>query len=807
MSIIKKTVSVLAAAAIIVCMLPFAGSTKATARSADIKSYGRNYVDTGFLRTSDKIISEASDDIPASYDSRTTGCITPVKFQGDYGSCWAHASLSACESSLIKNNGYDKSINLSEAHLCYSAYGEAYDALGLTAGDSTIIVPEYREYGAIDFGGDIYSSTLTLARWEGVVDEIKNPEFAYSNASVNYSFASQPEKAYSLNCAVLTNAYWVRTEDANAVKRMIMKYGSGDFGYYHDDYDYYYNEDTAAYCLIQNCDSSSAEFLTGNHEVSVVGWDDNYPKTNFKRVSRPQSNGAWLCKNSWDTDWGDDGYFWISYEDSVIKEEYVGFYSLSDISLYDNNYQYDGTLNVTSEYETNGSTGTMANIFTCNDNEILKAVSFYSYNESVDYSVDVYKGVSPSNPIGGQKITATPVKGHLDYCGYYTIALPNEVQLKQGERFSVVVTMKCDSSEDIVLPCDKTLFEEGYATHTNAAHEGESFYSENGSSWEDVSKKDKINFRIKAFTKNNNGFTDTESDPDSNNEQSDEDYFIKESLMDEDTFRIDDAEYFFCDEDQLVKIIGQITYIYDDYKDSAQKRVIIQDINRGTYLGITLCLSEKDVSELSVGQIIMAEGIIERCESALMMTLVNSVEKTDTDVPLMPYETVTLEELTSDIDSYFSKAIRIENVKPQMYEDTHIIVDENGCSRIVVGSVKIPQGITDSDKISVVCTPYNYDGKDVLLVGLPDYYEIYRKDSDTDTGTDSDDSLTGDVNCDGDINMLDITTLQKIIAQLVKHEDFGELSHKNSDCDFDGEIKMTDVTLIQKYIAKLIEKF
>jgi hypothetical protein len=39
-----------------------------------------------------------------------------------------------------------------------------------------------------------------------------------------------------------------------------------------------------------------------NHAVLLVGWDDNKGK-----------NGAWLMKNSWDTDWGDKGYMWIEY--------------------------------------------------------------------------------------------------------------------------------------------------------------------------------------------------------------------------------------------------------------------------------------------------------------------------------------------------------------------------------------------------------------------------------------------------------------------------------------------------------------
>lgn len=65
----------------------------------------------------------------------------------------------------------------------------------------------------------------------------------------------------------------------------------------------------------------------------------------------------------------------------------------------------------------------------------------------------------------------------------------------------------------------------------------------------------------------------------------------------------------------------------------------------------------------------------------------------------------------------------------------------------------------------------------------------------------------GDVDCNGDINMEDVTTLQRIIAKLTTHEKVGESSKVNSDVNSDSKVNMSDVTAIQKYLAKLINNF
>ncbi|WP_461248548.1 C1 family peptidase, partial [Treponema sp. R6D11] len=58
--------------------------------------------------------------------------------------------------------------------------------------------------------------------------------------------------------------------------------------------------------------SVEGEPSRGLHAISIVGWDDNFDKVNFKSHTgkKPSNNGAYIALNSWGTGWGNKGYFY-----------------------------------------------------------------------------------------------------------------------------------------------------------------------------------------------------------------------------------------------------------------------------------------------------------------------------------------------------------------------------------------------------------------------------------------------------------------------------------------------------------------
>jgi C1A family cysteine protease len=91
--------------------------------------------------------------------------------------------------------------------------------------------------------------------------------------------------------------------DNDNIKEMVTGYGAVMTSMWMDDdlADGYLNSNTTSYYY--NASSGT------NHAVAIAGWDDNYPASNFSIT--PPGNGAFIVKNSWGTNWGDNGYFYI----------------------------------------------------------------------------------------------------------------------------------------------------------------------------------------------------------------------------------------------------------------------------------------------------------------------------------------------------------------------------------------------------------------------------------------------------------------------------------------------------------------
>nr|MCR5507888.1 InlB B-repeat-containing protein [Lachnospiraceae bacterium] len=399
------------------------------------------------------VINDESADRPDRSSSKYISPVAvgkPSRDQGNFNSSISFSVAGAIEMSAakkgIKLSGATDNdpVDLSELHLAYFMGKDMapYDPLGGFKGDRNKAV----DGDFINCGSREIASEM-LVSWTGAAAESKYP---YSRGA---SFSTQEQNAF--DDVLHVSGYYVAdpVNYRDEVKELVEKYGAATIGFYSYEaeeeeatppigLDHTYDEEHNSYCLPTQYEA--------NHSALIIGWDDDFSKNDFAQTAR--GDGAWLIRDSWDAGntidangvpSGDDAeyfsYFWLSYYDGSIASYSSMAYDVDKADKYDHNYQYDGA-RTSSQYAATAATK-YANIFTCQakQSEYLKAVYFDEYNPSLNYKIEIYKGVTYGRPESG-KLEATQ-SGRVTYPGGHTIELDKPVFLRKGENFSVVITV------------------------------------------------------------------------------------------------------------------------------------------------------------------------------------------------------------------------------------------------------------------------------------------------------------------------------------------------------------------------------
>ncbi len=426
----------------------------------------------------------AAEDLPNSYDLRNFKCVTPVKYQGESGSCWAFAFISSVEASLLKQgHGTRSSNNYSEAHLAWFAQRQrTHNTEDPTYGDGIDYTYPYTT------GGNWQNAAISVLRGNGLEREENLPW--RDMTSEELSKAVIDENLRYVSEAKIKSAY--RINSTEKAKKAIIENGNLLFSYYHDKS--FFNPNNS--CYYQN------DFTVSNHSVAIVGWDDSYSRNNFNSSLKPPKDGAWLVKGSWGRDFGIDGYYWISYYDTSISNMATLIASPKDV--YDHVYQYDGAFPLQMyEYRKYAVT---SNIFTSSRNEKITHVSFYSANDvKLDAEIRIY--FTDVNTINGQKygeVKNLELKRIIKtdaLPGYQTVPLDEPIFIEKEQNF--LVTLKItDNDGGYVYASVEGDVKCGDGTPMFSSKEGQSFIVDDGI-WRDLSNcygRNNRNATIKVMT-------------------------------------------------------------------------------------------------------------------------------------------------------------------------------------------------------------------------------------------------------------------------------------------------------------------
>lgn len=480
----------------------------------------------------DIIPSSAMKDYPVNFDLRHVDTnndgiyenyVTGVKFQNPFGSCWSFGATAAAETSILFDkkqeaivDGED-TIDLSEHHTAWYAYTplpkthvQSEEGL-VTMVDGVDKNPSLK----LNSGSTQFAASSLWACGMGVVQE---PEFNEVSKEVisqlNYrgkqALKTKTRKGYDIyskeddwsvdeslrfkQSYMLENSFYLPESvylDENgqmdiayadlaikAYKEQLMKGRALSISFAADNYSPDIEGRAAKYINTKTWAHYTYEPVMSNHSVCVVGWDDNYSRTNFlnevhctangvpaydkngnpimKKVNQPPKDGAWIVKNSWGAlntnsqglnvnNWGVDGtgYFYLSYYDmSLMCVEAFDFDVTNSIKGALGEYVIEQHDYMPNENPHNIETNfpiAEGNVFTAEETETVEYISCISTEHNEEMGISFYK-------FNGDKLdTNHPVlefNKQFDNKGIHVIKLPQSISLNKGEKIAVAVSQK-----------------------------------------------------------------------------------------------------------------------------------------------------------------------------------------------------------------------------------------------------------------------------------------------------------------------------------------------------------------------------
>lgn len=376
-------------------------------------------IDDGQDEDTREVTAQAA--LPSTYDLRTEGLVTPVKFQNPWGSCWSFGGIAAAETSILSAYGttYAASkLDLSERHLIQFALSPVTAAVNAAQAGEGVHLYSTDRNAAFNTGGQPIHITTLFAQGIGPVSEARFPyrgkeakldvwetasqygTIATYNSDDDWSIPETDEYGNSnrqINEGlVLKNGnvlpqYWNSDKTSNeagktAIKQEILNGRAVSIAFWCDQTGQFANStteggslfcqyipDVGGYVNIATDGTTVMKDVSNtiDHAVCIVGWDDNYPASNFTHttagktqtgadipilgssgnaldetaataLTTPKHDGAWIVKNSYGStkeaeedelgnivnrftygikeDGEYTGYFYLSYEDASIRQ-------------------------------------------------------------------------------------------------------------------------------------------------------------------------------------------------------------------------------------------------------------------------------------------------------------------------------------------------------------------------------------------------------------------------------------------------------------------------------------------------------
>ena len=225
----------------------------------------------------------------ATYSGIAGDWTTNIKNQGNCGSCYAFGSLAALESLIkIKSKNPDLSADLSEQFMV--SCGQEWMS------------------GMFGCDGAYFSPTFNFIKIHGAIPESCFPYVSGGSGYVPPCSDKCPEWQ---DLVVEIEDWHSVSSDIESIKNALIQYGPLPTAMV--VYEDFHSYPGGVY------EHPGPDPDPTNHIVTIVGYNDY--------------QNCWICKNSWGTYWGENGWFRIAYGDCKIEQEtvYLDYDAPSDV--------------------------------------------------------------------------------------------------------------------------------------------------------------------------------------------------------------------------------------------------------------------------------------------------------------------------------------------------------------------------------------------------------------------------------------------------------------------------------------------
>jgi cysteine peptidase B len=212
----------------------------------------------------------------SSFDWRDSGVVTAVKNQGYCGSCWAHSAVETVESAYARAGGSLTALSVQQVVSCDTTDAGCNGGWYYTAWDDYI-----EGNGGLNTEANYPYDQATFYGSASSCDTSLESSVVSGTKTTGYSWATTPCSSFSCN-----------NQDEDTLKSNLVSYGPISIACDASEWSSY----TSGVFSSSSCSSSAWKL---DHAIQLVGYN--------AEASTPY----WIVRNSWDTNWGQDGYIYL----------------------------------------------------------------------------------------------------------------------------------------------------------------------------------------------------------------------------------------------------------------------------------------------------------------------------------------------------------------------------------------------------------------------------------------------------------------------------------------------------------------